>query len=444
MNNRYKTLFAVLIAAVVGVLSGCDDSQFVIGNTFPSSMSYAEFTNDTYMRTATFRLDSVQTSGQNLIWIGRCNRPVIGDVCSESVMKMSELSGYSWGTKEKYDSITITLRHTGDYQGDTMKAMTVNVLRLGQPLKFADNETAFYNVRTFKDSTSIGSFRFVPKPHSRPHLRYRLDDDFGMELRDFFIKYNGVASDVRMKAFEQFLGGIKIKAGDDSENLMAFRADSLKITLHSHLPGMSEIKYSRTMTMTESEKQYNVIWTENEDTPYETLKEDVSVSVTEDDGAQHSVMFEGLGYYTRINFKNLEDVVSRNQTSHVVKATLVMYPERGSYDKHNFPSTFYLWDINKGNVFQDAVTNIASSRVKGVLHKNLLDENDVYYTADITYYMNTLLSQDYIDENIGLALTWGTSMSPVDYNFMVFNGHTKTKYYSRLEIYYYNYDTEED
>lgn len=453
MNNRYKSLFAAAFAAICAIFVACGNDEFVLSNTFTNSKSYAEFTQDTHMELASFRLDSVRTSGQHLIWIGKCNRPLIGDVCSESVMKLSQLSGSNssvmaanpWQTKERYDSICVNLYHTGAYQGDTMKSMTVEVLRLAQPLRFADDKEqayGFYNCRTFRDSVSIGSYRFRPKPHARRHIHFRIDDKFGQELIDFFRTYAGAQEDVRTKAYEAFLGGIKIKATDDAQNLMAFLVDSFNITLHSHLKGIEELRQRRYLIAVEKEKQYNQIWTENTEVPFDKLTH-VSKSVTEGETELRSVMFEGLGYYTRVNFDDLAQCFARDKKAHIVRANLILYPERGMYDKHNFPSSFYLWDVGKGNVLTSPVYNDRNAQVRGYLHYNVFDENDVYYIADLTYYLNTKLAQGYGDRNIGVALTWGAGMSPTDYNFMVFRGNGYRKYNSRIEIYYYYYDRED-
>ena len=161
------------------------------------------------------------------------------------------------------------------------------------------------------------------------------------------------------------------------------------------------------------------------------------------EGCMHSVMFEGLGYYTRINIPELTNIASINEYAHVVKAELVLYPERDSYDKHNFPRTFYLSVVGKNNVAENFVVSSTGSRIAAILHNNVLDENEVYYTADITYYVNASLARGEIDQFEGLQITWNAAMYSTDYNFMVFNGSGKQKYYSYLKLYYYYYDKQD-
>lgn len=117
-------------------------------------------------------------------------------------------------------------------------------------------------------------------------------------------------------------------------------------------------------------------------------------------------------------------------------------PEVGSYDKRRIPSTFYLFEVNKGNVIQSQVRNSNGAYVHSTLVYDSYDRSEMYYYADITYYINTLLAQDKIDENAGLVMTWGNGMKPTNYEFMVFNGHGVDLHRSKLEVTFYNYDRE--
>ncbi len=441
MNSIVRNIFAIFAACIALAVSSCSDDDFVMNSSFLSSNTYAVYTDQTPIELATFRLDSVETSGKGIVWVGTANKPVIGNIHSESYVKLSEPT-YAWVTKEKYDSITIVLRHTGDYQGDTTKSITIEIEQLDQPIRFAENESSFYNVRTFRTRKSIGKHTYTPRPNSHPRVRFRLDDDFGQELVDLVKANNSLASDQATTAFENFLGGIKITYDGEPSSLQAYIADSVHIVLHSHIPLMEKSRIQRRLEITETEKQYNYVWSDGADEPYNSIANRYS-QVTESEGGLHSVMYEGLGYYTRVNFPTLEVWMTENLYSHIVKAQLKIYPERDSYDKHYFPDTFYLTEINKGNVLGNVVYNSSGYAVYSTLYNNILDENDVYYLVDITYYINTILSQEYIESGAGLVLTWGSEMDPTNYHFMLMNGNGTVKYHSELQIYYYNYDKEE-
>ena len=446
---------ATLLFGLVGLLlcgQSCDDQPILMSNSFISSDTYAEYDNTAEIELSTFRLDSVQTSGQNVVWVGKATKPVIGDIHSESYLRLAEpvntdypSNGYLWNNShEVYDSVTITLRHTGAYEGDTMAPINIEVRRLATKITFAENETEFYNHRWFRDSTVIGDHSYTLRPHSHPRVRFRLNDEFGQDIVRFLKSVTKLETNVRTTYFDKFLGGIKITYGDKVEphTLYAFRADSVCITLHSHLRGLEALKQHREFRMTSSQLQFNHVWNDNQDEAIATINNRYE-QVTESESDLHSVIFEGLGYYTRVNIKDILSMQNITQDGHIVKANLKLYPERGSYDHRRIPSTFYAFEVNRGNVIQSQVCDSKGRACYATLVYNNLDLDEVYYSLDVTYYLNTILSNGLADDDGGIALTWGSGMSPTNYEFMVFNGHGKSQYRSELEIYYYYYDRED-
>ncbi len=461
LGQSHKKHFAKLAAALtllIAIFAACSDEDFTLSDSTIKSSSYAEMVSTTKIQLSTFRLDSVLTSSQNRIWVGKAQKPAIGTICSESFLRLDEpkLPGsssnyYSWhgSQKEVYDSCTIVLCHTGRFEcaqdRDTIQPFEIRVECLAQKLEFADeNETNFYNVRSFPADSLLGSFTFKPRPHSRPRLRFRLNDTFGQSLVDFIKAQVNLSSKDITQNFDRFLKGIKISSSDDAMALLGFYADSTMICLHSHLRGFDAVKVERQFRMMGSNLQFNHVWNEDADAPFSPEKlEHRYIQVTEDSADFQSVMYEGLGYYTRVNFPSIESLKNMSKYQHIVKAVLKLYPKVGSYDKNRIPTTFYLHEVNKGNVITGSVINARGGNVYSTLVYDAFDRSQMYYYVDITYYINTILSNDLVDENNGLVLTWGSSMTPTNYNFMIFNGHGVDLHRSVLEVTFYNFDREE-
>lgn len=446
MNNRVKELVMTLTVITAMAMIACSDDDFKMNDIFIPSNSYAEYTDQVPIQLSTFRQDSVQTSGYRKVWVGHCKKKVIGDIFSDSYIKLAPPDKYGWYLNERYDSCTVILRHTGNYQGDTTKAITLNINRLATPLEFTEKEKArevFYNRRTFRDSTLLGTYTFRPCPHTHPRIRMRLFDSFGKDLFKFIKDYENNPN--RTNEFlQRFLCGIKLSADTSTaKSLLEFNADSVQIVLHTHFPGFRREETERVLTLFSPELQFNHTWNENITEPYNDLK-NIYNQVTEEEGGIHSVLFEGLGYYPRINFPSLTELKSKYYSSHIVKATLKIYIEQWSYDKRHVPPMFFLSKVNRGNVIIGNALSSTGTPIYAILVNNLFDRDQAYYTADLTYYLNSILSQDDIDDKEGLVLTWGSYMDSSNYDFMLFNGHTqpKEKCKSELEIYYYNYDEE--
>ena len=455
--KHFATL-AVALTLLFALFAACSDEDFLLSDSTIKSNSYAEMTSTTKIQLSTFRLDSVLTSSQDRVWVGKAKKQAIGTICSESFLRLDEpkLPGsssayYGWqgNQKEVYDSCTIVFRHTGQFEceqdRDTIQLFNIRVECLAQKLEFADeNESNFYNVRSFHADSLIGSFTFNPRPNSRPRLRFRLNDSFGQHLVDFIKAQVNLGSNDITQNFDKFLKGIKVSSSPDAKALLGFYADSTMICLHSHIRGFQAVKVERQFRMMGSNLQFNHVWNEEPDEPFspDNLKHRY-IQVTEDSANFKSVMYEGLGYYTRVNFPSIESLKNMSKYQHIVKAVLKLYPTVGSYDKNRIPTSFFLHEINKGNVITGSVINARGSSVYSTLVYDPFDRSQMYYYADITYYINTILSQDLVDENNGLVLTWGSAMTPTNYNFMIFNGHGVDLHRSVLEVTFYNFYREE-
>lgn len=457
---RQPRRIAMALAAMAALLFvACNEDGLLMEDSIIKSYTYAETSDETPLQLSTFKLDSVLTSSQNRIWVGKATKPVIGTIHSKSFFMLDEpvrkttltdgyTGGYNWYQKGKeiYDSCTINLYHSGLYEGDTTANFELVVRRLSDRLEFADeNETEFYNVRDFKAGDVIGTYTFKPRPHTHPRVRFRLSDDYGKEVRDFIINAASWGTELTPQYFRELMKGIQLTYSDekyDTKSLIAFIADSSKIILHSHYKGMEAVKINRIFSLTDKSLQFNHVWNEGMDEPFDQLTARYK-QVKEDVSGLHSVEYEGLGYYTRINFPQIEELKNRNKYQHIVKATLKIYPEVGSYDKRRIPTTFYLSEVNKGNVIENTVRTSSGSHVHSTLVYDSYDRSEMYYYADITYYINTILTNDLVDENAGLVMTWGSGMEPTNYEFMVFNGHGVDLHRSKLEITYYNYDRED-
>lgn len=454
-----------LTLALAALAAACSDQDFMMNDSFVKSDSYAETSDDTPLSLSTFRLDSVMTSNQHVLWVGHTARlgnprktaqeihSPLGTIHSEAFFRVAPptmkdgAAGYGWlEGKEKYDSVTIQLLHSTQWMGDTTAIFDISVRRMARRLEFADqNERAFYNVRTFPVDDQVGHFTFKPRPVTRPRLRFRLDDAYGEQIRDFIISTRRLKDDMVQQSFEDFFKGFQLTCNDDrypTDAMLAFVADSASITLHSHMRDLEGTKIQRIFSLAEVEKQFNHVWNEDVAPPYDQLTHRYR-QVTESQTDSCSAMYEGLGYYTRINFPNLDALKNQYKYQHIVKATLRLYAVEDTYDRRHIPEQFYLFEVNKGNVILDQVKLANGQPARGVLVYNPYDRRKMYYEVDLTYYINTVLSRASYDEYLGLCLTWGNGMSPTNYDYMLFKGHgVDDVTRAALDITFYYYDVE--
>src|SRR5574344_698323 len=449
MNKTTRHLLYAIIAAATFIVGyGCSSDDFRLSSNFINSGTSIEFIDSVGINLSTYRLDSVITSQQGKLLVGSFHKDELGTFHSEPYFRVSQPSYYSWSKEERYDSMTVVIYHTGDYEGDTLQNVTLDIRRVTSAITKPEGQDYFYNNAYFPVQESVGSYTYRPQPTNSIKARrtFRISDVFGRDLFKFIRLNTNKSGDELKLNFKNFLPGFRLDMSAEKSDLMlAYKVDSIQFRLHTHLPYIENKHLVRSMSITKDVEvynyQFNHTWVTNSGDGFSGLtKSHLRANSSKTNG--HSMMFEGLGYYTIVSFPSLDNLRSSLRYGHFMKATLKLYPDADSYDIHRLPSTFYLTEINKWNALGNAVYTRNSVLSRATLNLNSDIREQTYYSVDLTYYVNTLLTTDYIDPKEGVVLTWGSSMDPTNFNYILFNGQSKERYKSKLELYYYYYDKE--
>jgi hypothetical protein len=430
-----------LVAPAVIILSviSCNTGTFDLGQEFVRSATYTELFDTVSISVSTYRLDSVKTSGSGTALVGEVEIPQVGTMRAQSFFKVTMSSSATWSNKESYDSVCISLKHGSTYIGDTLKPFTLVVNRLTQALSANDEGYIYNNRTTAYEETPIGTYTYLPRPGDKPNISFRLNDDFGQEIMNF-CKENYQNSD-RDAFFEKFLRGIRLGSGSGTESLMSYAANdsNMVISLYSHLPAIESEVVTREITLSSSTIQYNNTKLDNIGHNFDNLNgsKDKLPSKNSDDMA---LMHECSGYYARIDFPYIDELQDANQKGYVIKADLLLYPVKGSYEKGKLPSYIYLHEIKKINDLGSALTNSSSSQVTGTLYSDPLYDDNVYYKADITQYINSRLTETIVNTDNGITFTLSSAQSSTNLTNILIDCTTNKSNRSSLKLYYYYYD----
>ena len=129
-----------------------------------------------------------------------------------------------------------------------------------------------------------------------------------------------------------------------------------------------------------------------------------------------------------------------NQKGYIVKAELQLYPVKGTYELAKLPSSIYLHEIQKVNVWGSSLTTSDQTQVTGTLYSDPLFNEDIFYSIDITQYLTSRLAESIVNINNGLTFTWSSSRNSNYVDALLFGGSRNKTSRSRLKIYYYYYD----
>ena len=101
------------------------------------------------------------------------------------------------------------------------------------------------------------------------------------------------------------------------------------------------------------------------------------------------VLFGGLGWYTRLEFPFINNILMQGAKVAIESALLKIYPEPGTFSGTNtLPDSIFLYIADENNVVTDAVTDYLGTAVQsGTLVKDDTYDENTYYYFDLTDFM---------------------------------------------------------
>lgn len=381
------TMILGFLAFVLG-LSSCYDENSTYGNKLVDSVFRNVSIDSSTVVVTSVVIDSLETSGTEIALVGRYKHPLWGTMSAISYMAYQRPS-YGMDADEAVvmDSLILSLSYTGSFVGDTTAAQTFSIHRLTEKIVLNDNGYLYNKNSVAYVPEPIGTFTFRPQPNSGNKLEIRLSDELGKDLLTRFqMKDEAVSAD----RFEDYFKGIAIvPAQPGGETLLSFAVQdtSAMITLHYHMA--DELSTEQELVFKPNTgTQFNHFDHDRSGTylePYPVRKAEAPSATLGDRG----FLFGGLGWYSRLEFPYLSNLMQQGTQVEVEQAVLKIYPERGTYsDFNDLPDSLYLYIADENNVVTEAVKDYLGSEVqRGVLTRDETYEENTYYSFDLTQFM---------------------------------------------------------
>ncbi len=230
-------------------------------------------------------------------------------------------------------------------------------------------------------------YSFIPRPRTSEKLEIRLPDKLG---KDLLTRFHNHDESVAVNHFEDYFKGIVIIPDEQqSYSLLGFQvADSLSaLILHYHIESGYE-NHQKLFFSPNTATQFNQLQHDRHDTPMETYPWK-KVEIPSAELGNRGVLFAGIGWYTRLEFPYLNDIMEQGEYVHIEKAGLRIYPEYGTYSGYNtLPDSIFLYIADENNVVTDAVKDYLGKQVQGgKLVKDDVFLGNTYYYFDVTQFM---------------------------------------------------------
>ncbi len=465
MKYHFRDLLTLLISLFI--LSGCSNPSLVGLDINPGDQIQGQFIDTVTIQTATFREDSIVTSGLATTSLGYIQDPVIGKTSASFAFAVAPITGGDSRLPANItiDSAILVVNYGKDFFGDTTTSSTYQIVvnQLGEPYQFGRPyySNAVWNVApelmggksvrkfSFKDSVTISKNVNGKDTLIRvaPQLRIPLD---GSKMKNIFDSNQDSAYFANGENFHSLVKGFYVSV---NQNAQSGVGGIVQLAINNEQNGI-EIYYKLPDSTSQSLRRYEISSNQTSTAINHVYSTEVGNQLANTNKDQSTIYLEGLaGLGASIRFPNLENL--KNQDLVVNKAELVMYVDSdatGNTFTDQAPRlTLYRKDIAGQNMpLPDGDTrtspdgfNLSDPRSFGVAYGGFYDKDKKRYVFTLTSFIQDILLGK--AQNKGIYLT---PASPIELNNVPFSPNTRAasrailgggsnqKYKMKLNIYY--------
>lgn len=442
--RRFSYFYLILsVVFLLPFLSCSHDSlydSFQTGGNFTTSNIHVVQIDTFTTRLSTFKYDSITSTEDNRLLVGRYTDPYFGVIRSTAYEQFVP-SSYYVDNEAVFDSIVLNLKYDGYFYNDTLQTKTINVQQLTKELRCKTTQSDFYNTSAIEASSEIiGTKTFRPYT-SKDSITIRLNNDFGSNL--FNKVRRGVINDVDQ--LTDYFKGLKISSGDTEDaSIIGFDASKCYLRFYYSFPGDqtydSDNHYDFSYYSTTIKKFFNHIEGNRAGTAIASLngKKDEIVSTASVAGNKAFIQ-AGTGITTKVRLPSLSNMyMINNNKGEVFSAKLKMKLNNAYYNTRQYLSdSLAVYVVNQNNELIIQLTDDLGNAVMAHIDKADVENNEVYLTATVTNFVKRNLDNPEY-------LKYGLVFIPMGFNSsttrMILNGENNNNYKARLELIYTIYD----
>lgn len=367
-------------------LTSCYNEDNSFGETLVNSVFRNVYVDTCSVVVTTSKIDSLETNGKGVALIGNYTHSIWGRVSAEAYIPY-ETPSYGTDIDETVvlDSLVLVLKYNGYALGDTNTYQTYNIHKLTEKIVLNDN-SYLYNSSSFAYAQQpVATVRF--RPRTKYEIEVRLPDEIGNDLLSRLHQRDVMMSSDR---FDEYFKGFAIVPDyAQCSSLLSFAVGDTAsaMIIRYHIKGEANNGQECVITPNTEKEFYNI----SHDRGSTELKDyDLrNVEIPSESISNRGFLFGGLGWFTRLKFPYLNNILDHGKKVSIEMAYLKIYPELGTYsDLNPLPDSIYLYITDENNIVMDAVQDYLGEEVQsGVLIKDATSPENTYYTFDVTDFM---------------------------------------------------------
>lgn len=389
------------VLLIIGLIS-CDDSrnEYLAGSSWANPEARVKLIDTLSLKMSTIMMDSVVTSGQSKILLGRTKDNIFGEVKSSSLF---EIAPASFGITSKniavYDSIALYLTYDNYYYGDTLKTFKLSVYPLESRIKL-NSDANLYNTSKFKySSNEIGNISFLPRPTKKNnYLKINIDNTYGQYLFNL-IKTGNVDS---QEYFLNFIKGLAIVPSSDNQAFLSFGIGNSISLANEEITTVMRLYYHTKSSNGADDTNYTLDFNVRSGYQYNKIDYDFSNSELQNLAPKNPLdsktvgnkayQFSALGIYTKVEVPYINKILNLYPNISFLDANMNVKPAYGTYDKKNYlPGSLKYYIADKTNSILSAFTSSSGQEVSITLSTNNEFQDNSQYTFSVTDYLKNMV-----------------------------------------------------
>ncbi|OAD42832.1 DUF4270 family protein [Polaribacter atrinae] len=439
-----KYLIWGIISIVFLASCATDDTTYEVGSDFIDNNIQVRVLDTFSIKTGTFKLDSIITSGTNRILVGNVEDQNLGRLSAKSYLELIT-SNFSISTDAVYDSIGMILNYDNYYYGDTTKIQTYTLHRITETVEPDEDASSFYNTSSLDyDDAILGQISFTPRPNkSTDSLFVKMDDVLGEEIFNKIVDNDINNTD----DFLQYFKGLVI-APDTSvdSHVLGFNVQTTSGTIGNSMMRLyysindddsEDNDYYIDFVISGTGQQFNQIETDLSSTDIGDFEdgEDIKLTTSTDD-----LLFSqsGTGITARIEIPTIKKLSELYENASTLSAELTFSPLKGSYSDDNpLPQYLSVYIVDQKNRIIQQLTDIDGNIASAILIEDTDEFNeDTYYYVNLSGFVEQIL---FSDTDLDYALMIQSENFSKEVNKLVIENNASTNREVKLSVKYLNY-----
>lgn len=385
------------LAVILVAICSCQDENSSLGGSLVKSSFRNVFTDTCTVDISTILVDSLTTMGDSVCQVGHYKDSIFGEVMASYFAEFNK-SSFTPDDESTYtfDSITLTLVHSGHYWGDTLTAQRINVYPLSQAFNLASDETLYNHTQVAVEAEPLFGFSLRPAPGRTKTVEVRMPDSFGKRLFDDMLAESEVFDS--QEKFRDYFHGLALVPELNGNCVTGFMVSdsAMHIKMYYHVSNSTLTEEELTFTVN-TDCAFTHVNHDRTSTPIVDLETGM-LNASSSIRTGKRAFLQGLtGIYNAIEFPYLNNLEVAGDIVSIESATLYLYPAKGTYGvTSQLPSTLRLYVADENNNTEDQVYDSMGTTIQdGSLTVDDIFGTETYYSFDLTSFMQ---------DNLG---TWG-------------------------------------